>query len=134
MALIVYIYNSNTGVIAPIESLLAPVELKSGLGWHGPFNSKQAAIDYYNANKGKNPGWKAPIGVTDIGTAIGNAGDSAGQKAAEAVGAFKGLNLETWILRIGEIVLGVVLIGVGLAKLTGTTNLISKAAKVAIPG
>jgi hypothetical protein len=127
MALIVYIYNSNTGVVAPIESVMATLELHSGLGWHGPFKSKQEAIDFYNRNKAGNPGWKAPIGVTDIGKAIDNAGDS-------ATGAFKGLNLETWILRIGEIVLGVVLIGVGLAKLTGTSNAIAKIAKVAIPG
>ncbi len=45
-------------------------------------------------------------------------------------GLFHGLNLEQWILRIGEIILGVVLIGVGLAKLTGTTNVVSKVLKV----
>jgi hypothetical protein len=45
--------------------------------------------------------------------------------------AFKGLNLGNWILRIGEILLGVVLIGVGVAKLTGTTNAVAGAAKTA---
>lgn len=45
---------------------------------------------------------------------------------------FHGLNLETWVLRIGEILLGVVLIGVGVAKLTGTENTISKIAKTGV--
>lgn len=45
---------------------------------------------------------------------------------------FHGLNLETWVLRIGEILLGVVLIGVGIAKLTGTENAISKIAKTGV--
>jgi hypothetical protein len=51
--------------------------------------------------------------------------------AAVAQDAYHGLNLGTWILRIGEILLGIVLIGVGVAKLTGAENLVSKAAKVA---
>lgn len=41
---------------------------------------------------------------------------------------FHGLNIGGIILRLGEIVLGVVLIGVGVAKLTGTDNFIVKAA------
>lgn len=44
---------------------------------------------------------------------------------------FKGLNLQTWALRIGEIALGIVLVAVGLAKLTGADNVISKAAMTA---
>jgi hypothetical protein len=43
---------------------------------------------------------------------------------------FHGLNLQSWLIRIGEILLGLVLIGVSLAKLTGTSNVISKALKV----
>jgi hypothetical protein len=41
-----------------------------------------------------------------------------------------GFNWGNWILRIGEILLGAVLIGVGVAKLTGADNLISTALKV----
>lgn len=44
---------------------------------------------------------------------------------------FHGLNLSTWILRIGEILLGIVLLGIGVSKLTGAENVVSKAAKVA---
>lgn len=35
---------------------------------------------------------------------------------------------ENWILRLGEIMLGIVLIGVGVAKLTGADNFIMKTA------
>lgn len=40
-------------------------------------------------------------------------------------------NITQWFIRIGEVVLGIVLVAVGVAKLTGTANVISKAAKVA---
>ena len=133
MALIEWLYNSNTGVIGPVENIMAIPLLHSGLGWHGPFDTKQAAIDFYNRNKAANPGWKAPIGALDVGGAIANAQQSAGERASDALGAFKGLNLEVWFVRIGEIILGIVLIGVGLAKLTGTTNIVSSVVKAKIP-
>lgn len=37
------------------------------------------------------------------------------------------------MLRVGEVLLGLVLIGVGLARLTGTQNIVSAALKTAIP-
>lgn len=117
-------YNSNTGYITELPIPLGDAELHSGLGWHGPFDTHQAAVDYYNANKDANPGWKAP--TSNVGQTIGNAGDS-------AVDKFKGLNLDAWFIRIGEVLLGLVLVGVGIAKLTGTTNVISSAIKAKIP-
>lgn len=42
-----------------------------------------------------------------------------------------GLDLGNLMLRVGEILLGLVLLGVGIAKLTGTDNVISNAAKSA---
>lgn len=133
--LFVWLYNSNTGVVYELPSYMAAAELSSGLGWHGPFNTHDDAITYYNNNAAKNPGWKAPVGATDIGAQLGNAGTSAGQAAVKVAtqDTFKGLNLQTWFIRIGEILLGVILIGVGLAKLTGTSNVISSLAKVPIP-
>jgi len=56
-----------------------------------------------------------------------------GTPADAASELWHGLNLQSWIVRVGEILLGVVLIGVGIAKLTGASNIISTAAKVAIP-
>lgn len=46
---------------------------------------------------------------------------------------FHGLNLGNILLRIGEVALGVVLIAVGLAKITGTTNFVASALKAKVP-
>lgn len=121
MALTEFIYNSNTGAVNELPTPLAEVELHTGLGWHGPFPTKQAALDYYDANKGANPGWQAPAGIMQE---IPNAVDSATQKFLP--------DYQAWMIRIGEILLGIVLIGIGIAKLTGTTNAIAKIAKAAI--
>jgi hypothetical protein len=54
----------------------------------------------------------------------------------KAPNLFHGLHLETVLLRVGEIALGILLIGVGVAKLTGVDNqimkLATKAGKLAI--
>jgi hypothetical protein len=42
-----------------------------------------------------------------------------------------GLDLQQVMLRVGEVLLGLVLLGVGIAKLTGVDNVISNAAKTA---
>lgn len=134
--LVVWLYNSNTGVIYEFPNWgIAQLELSAGLGWHGPFNSHDEALKYYNDNAAKNPGWAKPVGATDIGGQISNAGGSAASDVANAVtkDTFHGVNLGVWFIRIGEIILGIVLIGVGLAKLTGTSNVISSLAKVPIP-
>lgn len=127
-----FYYNSDTGFLDFLPEIQGDILLHTGLGWHGPFNSKDDALAYYKRNQAANPGWKAPAGISQV---IGNAPDAANQVISNAengvLGTFKGINLETWVLRIGELVLGIVLIGVGLAKLTGTTNIIAKAAKVA---
>ena len=120
-------YNSNTGAVVQMPSPIGSVQLSLGIGWHGPFNSKQDALDYYTNNAAKNPGWKQPTGwvgnITNIPSAAGNV-------ASNALDPFKGLNLGNWFIRIGEVLLGLVLVGVGVAKLTGTANVISKFAKV----
>lgn len=77
----------------------------------GPYNSKalaQAAI-----NAGGLKGDKSPAG-----------------NALSSLGSGFSLDLGPWLLRIGEIVLGLVLIGVGVAKLTGVENTLSKLPKV----
>ena len=80
----------------------------------GPYPTQQAAIDARNRDN-----------------AYGN--NPASFVAQSAKDAFNGLNLGNWLLRIGEIMLGVVLVGVGIAKLTGTTNLIAAAVKTKLP-
>lgn len=124
--IVLWMYNSNTGAIGPFLAPQTIFLLHSGLGWHGTFGSKDEALAYYNANKDKNPGWKAP--TQDAGTAISNAGSTAVNDATQAITgqSFKNLNLQVWFLRIGEIILGVILIGVGVAKLTGVGNVVTK--------
>ena len=64
--------------------------------------------------------------------------ESAGQFTQDATGGgnFFGLgdafniNVTQWLVRIGEIALGIVLVAVGFAKLTGIDNKIATAAKV----
>lgn len=63
-----------------------------------------------------------------VKAAEGAAG-SVGKTAFQDV--LKNFPFENWILRIGEILLGIVLIGVGVAKLTGTDNFVMKAATTA---
>jgi len=131
--LIAWIYNSNTGSVEAGEPIAMQVIIDAHLpgttsAWHGLFKNTDEIAKFYNDNKAAHPEWKAPTGnpITQAGNAV-----EAGQSQLNtAVGAFKGLNLETWFVRIGEILLGIVLIGVGLAKITGTANIVSTALKV----
>lgn len=124
-----FYYNSFSGNITsedennPYFQLL----LHGGTGWHGPFNTKQDAMDYYTKNKSSNPGWAQP---TD--SLLGKVGNATG--VTDIVGGL-GLsdnNIRSWLIRIGEIVLGLVLVGVGVAKLTGTGNMVSQAVKAKV--
>jgi len=125
-------YNSHTGAVMHLPSVQSAVIRSMGLGWHGPFNTKEDALAFYTNNKDANPGWKAPAGWADnLKNAAKLPGETVGNAVADQLGQ---LNLGAWFIRIGEVLLGIVLIGVGLAKLTGATNAISKIAKVAIPG
>jgi hypothetical protein len=78
-----------------------------------------AEADYAAATKtqsqpgGKNSDLSKPSSILGIATSGVNA------------------NITVWFLRIGEVVLGIVLIAVGVAKLTGVSNSISTIAKVA---
>ena len=72
-----------------------------------------------------------------VSTGVGQTGTLLGQlpgaAAKGAENAFHGLNLGSWFLRIGEILLGIVLIGVGVARITGAQNAVSKIVKARIP-
>lgn len=117
-------------------------------GWHGPFDSYEAAFAYYKEQKAKpeNSWWASPD-LTFIegtlpdpqtaGKAVKGAADVVG-KAETAVAKgiihtiFGDIDIELWAMRIAEILLGTVLIGVGLAKLTGTTNIVVKTLNTAV--
>ena len=128
-----WIYNSRTGAVVNLPKPAAYAQLKSGLGWHGPFANKAEALRFYENNKASNPGWKAPTGAAGN---LANLPDALGSQAAAAATGALGLSNEelgAWFIRIGEVLLGIVLIGVGLAKLTGTTNAIASIVKARIP-
>jgi len=123
-------YNSNTGNIIQEDenNYLFQVSLHSGLGWHGPFNTEQDAINYYNTNKDKNPGWSQPTS-----SLLGKIGNATG--VSTAISNTLGLSdnsIRSWLIRLGEISLGIVLVAVGVAKLTGTTNAVTKVVKAKI--
>lgn len=72
--LLKWYYNSTLGSVVELDMGTGYVYLHSGTGWHGPFDTHQAAIDYYTANQAANPGWKAPTGLGgNIGNAVGAA-------------------------------------------------------------
>jgi hypothetical protein len=80
-------------------------------------------------NLGKTIGGSIATGAT----VIGKAGLAAGTGVAKASqDIFHGLNLANLLIRLGEIVLGIVLVGVGVAKVTGASNVISKAVRMPI--
>lgn len=121
-------YNSRSGLVKQYNEIEMFPALHAGTGWHGPFNTQQDALNYYTTNKAKNPGWKAP--TDSISTGVSNLGDTAVQ--AVGLGGLTNENITSWFLRIGEVLLGIVLVGVGLAKLTGTSNAVAKLVKAKI--
>jgi hypothetical protein len=122
-------YNSNSGVIGHYNEVTEWPALHAGTGWHGPFDTKQDALDYYTRNVAKNPGWKPPTDSLSQGAS--NAVSTATSKVTSGLGLSDD-EIRSWLIRIGEILLGVVLVGVGVAKLTGTTNVIASAVKAKI--
>lgn len=126
-------YNSNSGVVAQYNEVTEWPALHLGTGWHGPFDTKPDALNYYTTNKPKNPGWKAPTDSLKTGAA-----NAISTGTSDVTGAVKGVfglsddDIRSWLIRIGEILLGIVLVGVGVAKLTGTTNAVAGLVKAKI--
>lgn len=118
-------YNSNSGNITDEDenNYYFQLQLHAGIGWHGPFNTQQDAVNYYNANKAKNPGWSAPSDST-----LGKIANVTGVSSA-LTGGLNDDSIRSWLIRIGEILLGIVLVGVGVAKLTGNPNVVASAVK-----
>jgi hypothetical protein len=89
-------------------------------GWH-QYDTRQAM----EADIKAHPGWAQSVG--GVGGEVGNIA-----KKAAGIGPgsdiYHGLNFTGWLLRLGEIALGLVLIAEGIAKLTGTDNMVIKTA------
>ena len=132
-------YNSQSGAIDTQDGIIKWFNDHAGvndlqrkyLDWHGPFQSKDECFKFYNDNKTAHPDWAEPTDSAwqsfknNTGAYAGGVGDILG------IGGGK-IDAGNWIIRISEILVGVVLIGVGVAKLTGAGNAITKLAKVAI--
>jgi hypothetical protein len=71
-------YNSHTGAVQILPKPQGEALLHLGIGWHGPFDTKDEALAYYERNAPNNPGWKAPTGWKgNISNALDTAGDAA---------------------------------------------------------
>lgn len=127
-----WFYNSSTGELRQVKNAF---DFLSGK-WYGPFDTQEKAQAFYDAHAAQNPSW-IPPGATATQAGTSGALDmvkSAGTKVANAVedlNPFHGINLQVLFVRIGEIILGVVLIGVAIAKLTGAENYITRGVNVA---
>jgi hypothetical protein len=92
---------------APATAFIAA---SSALGWHGPFNDAAAVTKFWNDNKAKHPDWKKPENLLDQVT----------PDIPSISNPLSGIqeNLSSWMLRLTEIVLGMVLIAVGISHLS----------------
>jgi len=116
-----YYINIYTGTIQQQHNSLLG-QAMAAAGFVGPFDTIQKAKDFYNKHGKK------------IGAQVATGGaSSATGGLPNPLNVFHGLDLGNLLLRIGEVVLGVVLVGVGIAKLTGTTNFVSSVVKAKIP-
>lgn len=136
-------YNSDTGSIA-LRPVWDPLN-HAGVGWHGPFDTEQQAIDFYVQGKASNPGWHEPTSSlwqqlknSISSNPVEKAKDNAANKLSELnplnkLNSITEKDIKPWAIRISEILLGLILIGVGLAKLTGqSSNDLTKAATKAV--
>jgi hypothetical protein len=106
------------GKFIVVSGTAAAIKAKYGIAARGPYPTQAAAQAAANTTGGGFPGANIP----------GNPGSAIKLGLSNLVGNY---DLGHILLYVGEFLLGVVLIGVGLAKITGTDNIINKAAKAA---
>jgi hypothetical protein len=112
-----WFYNQYSGSLNRVPTIGEAPYLIPGTGWHELHIPYSSTRDQAIADAKK----EYPNGATPGGSLVGNA-------AQDIIG---GVNAGSVLLRVGEVILGIVLIAVGVAKLTGTSNIISTALKVA---
>jgi len=126
----VWFYNSDSGSVIS-ETALGDTIQSHLPGWHGPFGTKQEALDYYTDNKAANPKWKAPAGLA---SAVKNT-VAAAVNSANPLGAL--FQAAIWI-RVAEVAAGLILLGIGLnamlkgRPLSAVTSAAGAAGKVAM--
>ena len=117
----VWFYNSDSGSVISEPALGDTIQAHLP-GWHGPFATKQDALNYYTANKAANPSWKSPAG---LGANITNTVKAPVTAAAKAVtsaipSAFNLVfgNTTGLLTRILKVAFGGILIISGIMKMT----------------
>lgn len=118
-------YNTESGQLTQgnnLENL--GNNIFGGLGWHelnipGNATADQAAAEAKKEFPNGKPPTTAGITIQRIAT----------NTAQDIIGSF---NVGSWVLRIGEILLGLILVGVGIARITGAQNIVSKAVRTKI--
>jgi hypothetical protein len=107
----------------------------AGTNWQvdaGPFTTQQQAQAWSPHALGITD-WVA-AGIAGVMVGAGGASPSAAIGTGSAIAnTLGGFNISNWFLRIGEILLGLVLIGVGVARITGAQNAISNIVKTKMP-
>jgi hypothetical protein len=114
--------DNPRGSFIVVQGNALQIRAKYGSAARGPYPTQAAAQAAANSRGGGFPGPNIS----------GNPGTAIKQGIGAALDPFHGLNLGNIFLRIGEVLLGIVLIGVGVAKLTGTTNFVASAIKAKI--
>ncbi|HEV2244907.1 MAG TPA: hypothetical protein VGR98_27985 [Streptosporangiaceae bacterium] len=121
-----WFYNSHTGqVILDTDAITAAGDMlrtKTGTGWH--YYASQ--IDMLNAIQANN--WPPPQYQNSIGQNIANAPKIAGGVLGNLFSLSGGPFSANFWIRAGEVVLGLILLAVGVAKLTGAVPLATKVA------
>lgn len=121
-----WFYNSHTGqVIEDTDAITAAGDMlrtKTGTGWH----YYPSQIDMLNAIQANN--WPPPQYQNSIGQNIANA-----PKQVPGLGNLFSLSggpfsANFWI-RAGEVILGLILLAIGVARLTGAVPLATKVAR-----
>lgn len=134
--------NDMNAIVAQMnaqgDTQLATEYQQFAIGFHAqyPQYSANQAVSAFLATA---LGASLSAGITGTGTALGQIPQAAATGAENAVNNLSNpldllgsFNLGSWFLRIGEILLGLVLIGVGVARITGASNFISSAVKAKI--
>jgi hypothetical protein len=125
----VWFYNSTSGAV--ISEPAFGDTIQSHLpGWHGPFGTKQEALDYYTQNKAANPSWKAPTGLAGNVENTVNAANPLNWVAS--ITGISGTNL---VIRSLKVIIGGTLLLVGIVHLAGIDSgtVATLARKVPVP-
>jgi hypothetical protein len=125
----VWFYNSTSGSVIS-EPAFGDTVQSHLPGWHGPFGTKQEALNFYTQNKAANPGWKAPTGLA------GNLENTVGAANPFSwVAGITGISGTNLVLRTLKVIIGGTLLLVGIVHLAGIDSgtVATIARKVPVP-